>query len=367
MRRRIMEISIVMVLFLAVGPLFAGAQGEDQAGDEWPTRPITAVVGWSAGGTSDTTVRALAEEMSEYLGVEIRVQNMDGANGGLAYQNVFDSDADGYTWFGGAQVQATYPITEQAQIGWEEFYPFPAGMGATTIYVLSDSEYDTLTDLVEAIEASPVSVKYGTTSRGGNGSIFGSAFVEAAGIEQNVEEVPYDGGREAGRFLLSGDVEFVSVSLGDLSDWAEEGRIRPLANLYHEDFEWRGVQFPSVSRYYPELTAYTAINPYWGIAVRRDTPAEVVEKIGAAFDYAVAQEGFAAALEARGIIVDPRMGQAADEAVARVGSGRGWPQFELGIVDNSPAQFDYPRIEDFEWPPNESAANVAPWPAGLNN
>lgn len=361
---RILVAATVLLMF-GVALVWAAGAAEGDSGADWPTRPINVIVGWSAGGTSDTTVRAVAREMSDYLGVDIRVQNMGGANGGLAYQNVYDSPADGYTWFGGAMVQATYPVTEQAQVGWEEFYPFPAGMGATTIYVMSDSGYDTVDDLVETIEASPVTVKFGTTSRGGNGSIFGNAFVEAAGVADNVEEVPYDGGREAGRFLLSGEVEFISVSLGDVSDWAEEGRIKPLTNLYREDFEWRGVEFPSIRHDYPELVVYTAINPYWGIALKRDTPAEIVAKIGEAFQYAVEQDRFAAALEERGIIVDPLWGPEADEAVARVGSGRGWPQYELGIVDNSPAQFDIPRITEFEWPPNEAAENVDPWPASL--
>ncbi|MCG8477731.1 MAG: tripartite tricarboxylate transporter substrate binding protein [Spirochaetales bacterium] len=347
---------------LTLASFAAFASGVDEG--EWPTRPIDLVVGWSAGGTSDTTARALAREMSDFLGVEIRVLNMPGANGGLAYQNVYDSPADGYRWFGGAQVMATYPVTEQARVGWEEFYPFPAGMGGTTIYVLNESPYEDLADLVEAIDSAPNAVKYGTTSRGGNGSIFASAFVEAAGIADNTEEVPYDGGREAGFFLLSGEVEFVSVSLGDLSDWAEGGQIRPLANLFPEDYEWRGITFPSIGNYYPELVIYTAINPYWGISVRRETPPEIVERIVAAFEHAVEQQSFQDALYERGIIVAPLTGQPADEAIARVGSGRGWPQYELGIVNNSPAEFDIPRITEFSWPPNAAASAVVPWPAG---
>lgn len=334
-------------------------------GGEWPERPITAVVGWSAGGTSDTTVRALAQEMSEVLGVDIKISNMSGANGGISYQNVFQSPNDGYKLFGGAQVQGTYPITKQAKVGWEEFYPFPAGMGATTIYVRSDSGYDDLPALIKAIKSSDKVVKYGSTSRGGNGSIFGGVLAEAAGIKDKVREVPYNGGREAGRYLLSGDVEFISVSLGDVADWAEGGKVKPLVNLYSEDFVWRGVTFPSINRYYPELEVYMSINPYWGFAIKRDTPAPIVEKIAKAFVHAVKQDRFKAALEARGIIVDPKMGVAADKSVAIVGAGRGWAQFDVGIVETSPATFNIPRVKDWSWPPNDAAKNVAPWPAAV--
>ncbi|GAB4372134.1 MAG: tripartite tricarboxylate transporter substrate binding protein [Spirochaetales bacterium] len=363
MAKRIVHGLGILMLVLSIA-LPGFAKGAKESGSiDWPTRPITAVVGWSAGGTSDTTVRALAQEMGEFLGQEVKVTNMSGANGGIAYQNVYQAPSDGYRWFGGAQVQATYPITKQAKIGWEEFYPFPAGMGPTTIYVRSDSGYDDLPALINAIKNSSKVVKYGTTSRGGNGSIFGEVLAQAAGIADKVQEVPYNGGREAGRYLLSGDVEYISVSLGDVSDWAEEGRIKPIANLYVKDIVWRGVTFPSIKNYYPQLEVYTSINPYWGIAIKRDTPEEIVVKIAEAFVHAVKQDRFKKALEARGIIVNPKMGDAADEATAIVGAGRGWAQFDYGIVDTSPATFDIPRVTEWKWPHNEAARKVRPWPA----
>ena len=353
------------ILTVILSVFFSLTSGILAVAAEWPERPIMAAIGWSAGGTSDTTVRALAQEMSEFLGTEVKATNMPGANGGISYQNVYQSASDGYKWFGGAQVQATYPITKQAKIGWEEFYAFPAGMGATTIYVRSDSGYDDLPALIEAIKKSDKVVKYGSTSRGGNGSIFGGVIADAAGIKDKVQEVPYNGGREAGRYLLSGDVEYISVSLGDVADWAEGGKVKPLVNLYSKDFEWRGVTFPSVNNYYPELEVYMSINPYWGIAVKRDTPAPIVEKIAQAFVHAVKQDRFKAALEARGIIVDPRMGVAADKAVAIVGAGRGWAQFDYGIVETSPETFNIPRVKDWSWPPNDAASNANPWPAAV--
>lgn len=353
MKIRSVLLLVGLIFLLMVGSVFS---------KDWPERPIDAVVGWSAGGTSDTTVRAVAREMSDFFGVEVRVSNMEGANGGIAYQNVYQAAADGYRWFGGAQVQATYPITKQAKIGWEEFYPFPAGMGATTIYVRTESGYENILDLVDAIKKSPGNIKYGTTSRGGNGHIFGEAFANAAGIADKVQDIPYDGGREAGNYLIAKAVEYISVSLGDVADWAEEGTLKPLLNLYPDDYEWRGVVFPSVNNYYPELEPYISINPYWGIAIRRDTPEDIVIRISEAFKYAVEQQRFKDALTGRGIIVAPLMGESADIAVAMVGSGRGWAQFDYGIVDTSPAEFDIPRLADWKWPYNESSANVKPWP-----
>lgn len=351
----------IALWLVVLSPAFGAGQAQGAA--EWPRRPIEIVVGWSAGGTSDITVRSLAREMSEYLDVEIRITNMEGANGGIAFTNVADGAADGYRWFGGAQVQATYPITQQSRHGWEVMFPFPAGMGATTIYVRSDSGFESVTDLVDWIKAQPGTVNFGTTSRGGNGSIFAAAFADAAGISDRVVEIPYDGGREAGRFLVAGEVPFISVSMGDVADWAEAGTIKPVLNLYHEDVTWRGVNFPAVGRYFPQLEIYTAINPYWGIAVPRETPEPVMERIVSAFNHAVQQERFKSALDERGILVAPLTGNRADEAAALVGAGRGWAQYDLDIVDISPARFQIPRLGAWQFPYNDSSRNVRPWPA----
>lgn len=360
--KRFGVLALVAVVFLCLaGQVFAAGRAEEEV--DWPRRPIEVVLGWSAGGTSDITVRALTREMSEFLGVDIRITNMEGANGGIAYTNVVDGPADGYRWFGGAQVQATYPVTEQARVGWEKTYPLPAGMGATTIYVRSDSGYDTIEDLVEAIRRSDSVVNYGTTSRGGNGSIFGAAFAEAAGIADKVNEIPYDGGREAGRYLVAGEVPFISVSLGDVADWAEEGTLKPILNLYPEDVHWRGVTFPSVKHSFPELEIFTAINPYWGISVPRETPESIVARIVEAFEYAVEQERFKQALDERGILVAPLTGSAADEAAALVGSGRGWAHYDLDMVERSPAMFDIPRLNEWTFPYSDATANIRPWPA----
>lgn len=363
--KRMLFLGVVLV-FVAAGTLFAEGQQQQATGANWPQRPIHITVGWSAGGTSDTTVRGLAREMGDYLHTTITVTNTSGANGGVAYQQVYQSASDGYTLFGGAQVQATYPVTKQAKVGWEDFYPFPATMGATTIYVNSDSPYKTLPDLINAIKASSGTVKFGSTGRGGNGSIFANALMQVAGVGNKVQEIPYNGGREAGRYLLSGAVQFISTSLGDVSDWAAAGKIRPLANLYAKPYTWKGVVFPPVDKYYPQMDAYIPINPRWGFAVKRDTPAPIVEKLAEAFAYAVKQPRFLKLMQSRAIIVDPLLGLAADKAVDQVGSARGWAAYDDGIVKTSPATFNIPRITNWAWPPNEAAKNVKPWPAGVS-
>lgn len=355
MRRPVIAFAAALPLALAVG---------GTATADWPERPITAIGGWAEGGSSDITVRATAREMEEVLGERITVTTIAGALGSIGAQAAHDAGPDGYTWFGGAAVAGTWPVLGQSDLSWTDFYPFLSVVFPTTIYVRQDSPWETLSDLIEDIKANPDrNFSYGHPGAGSNGEIFAGLALAAGGIESGVDAIPYSGGREAGRFLIAGELDFASTTLGDISDWAVEGSIRPLANLYHEDFEFEGVNFPSAVTDYPELEPFAAINPFFGIYVHRDTPGEIVTKIAEAFAHAVQQERFQQiAVHERAGIFAPAIGRAADEVMARVESARSWPLYEGEVAPNNPADFGIPRVDEFSWPPHDRAANANPWP-----
>jgi hypothetical protein len=154
--------------------------------------------------------------------------------------------------------------------------------------------------------------------------------------------------------------------MGDLSDWAVAGRVKPLANLYSEDITFEGVKFPSTVQKFPSLEPYQAINPYFGIYIRRDTPADVVEKIAEAFIWAVQQEGFKkVAVQQRAGVWAPLLGLASDKQMSRIEAARCTALWNLQIAKNDPAQFGIPKPADWSWPPHDRAANAKAWPAGV--
>ncbi|MBW2431672.1 MAG: hypothetical protein JRF56_22170, partial [Deltaproteobacteria bacterium] len=227
----------------------------------WPDKPIAVYVGWSAGGSSDTTTRAVCLEMEKKLGQRILVTNVTGALGGIGATQVAEAPADGYLWFGGSAVHGTWPVLGHSKYSWNDFYAMLSVVFPTTIYVKGDAPWNTLDEFLAEIKAKPKGTfKFGSPGAGSNGAIFGGVLMEAAGITEKVIPVPYKGGREAGRYLLSGDVSFTSVTMGDLSDWAVAGRVKPLANLYSEDITFEGVMFPSAVKKFPSLAPYQAIN-----------------------------------------------------------------------------------------------------------
>ena len=354
-------IGILAMSALLVGLIAGGAMAA------WPEKPITVYVGWSAGGSSDTTSRAVAMEMEKELGEKILVTNVTGALGSIGATQVSKAPADGYLWFGGAAVHGTWPVLGHSDVSWTDFYAFLDVVFPTTIYVKQDAPWKNLDEFLAAVKKAPKGTfKFGSPGAGSNGAIFGGILMEAAGITDKVISVPYKGGRQAGKHLLSGDVNFTSVTMGDLSDWAVAGRVRPIANLYADDIDFEGVNFPSAVKKFPELGPYQAINPYFGLYVPRDTDPAIIEKVAKAFLHAIQQEGFIkVAVKQRAGVMAPKLGVESDKQMSMIESARCTALWDLKIAKNDPAKFGIPKPPAWSWPPHERAKKVKPWPASV--
>ncbi|MCH7750970.1 MAG: tripartite tricarboxylate transporter substrate binding protein, partial [Planctomycetes bacterium] len=327
--------------------VWTGCESSDNS--KWPTKPISIYVGWSAGGTSDITTRAVALEMEKQLGQKILVINVTGAMGSISAAQVAAAPPDGYLWFGGSAVHGTWPVLGYGQVSWTNYYAFLSVVFPTTIYVRHDAPWQTIEQLITDIKSHPKDRhKFSHPGVGSNGDIFAGLLLDAAGVGGKAISIPYNGGREAGRYLLAGEVDFASVSMGDLSDWATAGRLRPLANLHHEDVEFSGVTFPAITRVYPELEPYQAINPYFGVYLHRSTPEPIVTQVAEAFVHAIQQERFKKlVVEERSGIWSPLLGRASDEQMSRIESARGWALYELGVAPRDPAEFGIPKLSDW--------------------
>ncbi len=338
----------------------------DEPEVDFPTETINVHVGWSEGGASDVISRALVHHMEDYMGETIIVTNTDGALGSIAGTRAI-GDPSGHTWMGGASVHGTWPPLGFSENSWTDFYSLLATFFPTTIYVRTDQPYETLEDLLEAIAEDPGAYKFGSPGTGSNGHIFGDLVLGAAGIE-GVEHIPYDGGREANTYLERGEIDFISVTMGDVLDYVEAGALIPLANLYDQDVEAGGVEFPGIGHYYPELEAHIGVCAYFGVYLPREVDHDILMKVYDAFEYAVEQERFIEiSVDDRGGVVDPLVGQPSDEFMAGLESARSHPLWNMGIAENDPADYGIPAVEDMEWPPHDRAAEARDWPAELQD
>lgn len=222
-RRRLLlgAASGVAGAMLPLGSALAQGQGA------YPTRPITFICPWPAGGTADITMRALTKILSQHLGQPVVFQNSAGASGMIGARAIAVAKPDGYT-IG----QIPLSVTRFSQLGTVAFDPlkdftYLARTSGQTfgIVVRTESPYKTLADLVAAAKANPGRLTYATAGVAGATHVGMEEFLLAANARMN--HIPYKGGAPALADLLGGQVD----ALADSSSWAqyvESGKLRLL-------------------------------------------------------------------------------------------------------------------------------------------
>lgn len=266
---------------LAAG-LVLTACGDDAAGpaatggEDFPTEQIRLLVPYTAGGPTDIAARSLAAFMEEDLGQSFIVENMPGASGATAYQELINSEADGHTLSMTALPTAVlnYLLNE---VGYtrEDFAP----VGVVTqvpsaILVPGDSPYEDLESLFEAARENPGSITVGTPGATNTHAAETMRITELYDVPLTV--VPFEGGSEVKTALLGGNVTagFTNMSQ-DMLPSLESGEIRALAVGTEKRLDY--VDAPTlVELGYPELTQSTTT---FGVIAPAGTPEEVLQKL----------------------------------------------------------------------------------------
>ena len=257
------------------------------AAQDYPTRSITFVVPFSAGGPTDTVTRLIAEPMSKTLGQQIVVQNTAGAGGTLAAGEVAVAPADGYTvlmhHIGMSTAPSLYanlpynPIEDFKTIGLVTEVPM-------TIVGRPDFEPNTLQELVEYVKANADKVTYANAGVGAASQLCGLLFQEAIGTK--VTEVPYQGTGPALTDLVGGQVDFMCDQTTNTTGQIKSNAIKAYAITSPE----RNPALPDLPTTaeggLPELD----VSIWHGLYVPKDTPDEVVQKLTEALKAALADE-----------------------------------------------------------------------------
>src|SRR5690554_3038242 len=180
------------------------------AQDRYPSKPITFIVPYAAGGSSDTRSRQLAQHMSETLGVPVVVENRPGASGNIGTSQIARSKPDGYTIGLGnfapmAINKSLYgdtlpydPETDLQPIALIE-------RGGMVLAVNSESPYQSAEELLKDAKANPDKLNYASTGAGGASHLISELFKVRADFE--AIHVPYRGGAPAVNDLISDNVD----------------------------------------------------------------------------------------------------------------------------------------------------------------
>ena len=239
---------------------------------DFPTRPITVINSFAAGGNADIVVRLVGQRLEAGLGQPLVIENRPGANGVIAAEAVARAKPDGYTLLlvSGAfpTMAATakkLPFDPIKSYSWVS-YPLVVAVG-------TDSPYKTLDELVAGAKAQPGKLNY---SSAGVGSLFHLAtglFEATAGIDMT--HIPFKGGSQPLTELMGGSkVDLAFNTLSVVAPQLKAGRVRALAITSPA----RSAQLPGVPAVAESYPGYEAAS-FLGIAGPTGLPPPVVEKL----------------------------------------------------------------------------------------
>ena len=195
--------------------VLAALAGTTAHAQNFPTKPVTLIVPWPAGGSSDLVMRALAEATQKHLGQPIVIENKAGASGTLGpAQMAATGKPDGYTI---AQMPITVfrlPYMTKTTFDPTKDFTYIAGLTGYTfgVVVRKDAPWKTFLEMVEFAKANPGKIKYGTPGSGTSLHIGMEQIAKQTGVKWT--QVPFKGAAETNAALLGGHVDAVADSTG---------------------------------------------------------------------------------------------------------------------------------------------------------
>ncbi len=325
----------LMMVSLAFGSLFAQAQ------QEYPSRDITDIVVWGAGGGTDSCNRIIMEEMGKVLKVNINVNNVTGGKAGMiGMTEAYNKPADGYTLCGLSESNTTAAV-----FGWDHTMDvwdfFIVGGSPDILSVTPDSPYNTLEELVKASMKNPNKIKAGA---GGPGSIHHLnllAFMEGSGAK--LAFIPYDGSAGSQNAAMTGEITVVITSVAEQAEMIKAGKLKPLAMMTPDAYKLGSINIPSSFDSYAELSNFLPLGQQIGFAVRADVAQEKKTVLENAFAKAMKSQAVKDFGAQHYYNLSGKYGAEAKDIFKNLESKFSWTLHELGAAEVDPATLGIPR------------------------
>ncbi|MEZ8287140.1 ABC transporter substrate-binding protein [Vibrio splendidus] len=250
---------------------------------DYPSKNIRLVVPFGAGGGTDAVGRTLANSAKDILGQNISIMNRTGGAGAVGMSFGAQQRADGYTLTVVTREIASLPQMGLMRHTADDFKLIRlVNLDPAVVLVAADSPYNTINDLIKEAKENPGSVKFASTAAP-------NFYLMSLEKDQNIKlnAIPYNGASEAIPAVLGHHTDVTMVTPGEAIAQLRSGQLKALGVMSEERIQY----IPDV----PTLKeqGIDVVTGTWrGIGAPKDTPDAVIEKLGAAFDEAMASEEF---------------------------------------------------------------------------
>jgi len=198
---------------------------------EFPSRTVTIVSPYQAGGTSDIIARILAQKLSEQWGKSVIVENRPGANGGIGVTAVTHATPDGHTLLAVASSALTINPLFYPKLPYNVDLDLAAisrtGTVANVLVANPSVPATSVQALIALAKARPGQLSYASQGNGSNGQVTGELFKQRANID--ILHIPYKGSAPAVQDLLAGQVQLMFDNLPSVLPLIRSGQLRALA------------------------------------------------------------------------------------------------------------------------------------------
>ncbi len=283
---------------LALLASVAGAQAQ-----AWPTKTITWIVPFAAGGPTDGMARDIAAHVSKEIGQQIIIENAGGAGGTIGAGKAAKAQPDGYTFlvghlgYMGAAPSIYKKLTYDPVKDFEAVFRFPDT--PMVLLVPKSSPYKTAAELIAFAKKNPGKLNFGNAGAGSTSHLIAALFENKAGID--VLSVPYKGAAPAMNDLIAGQVDAMFDQTNTALPQVQGGRLNALALTSTQTV----AQFPNVPPLAEKTLPGFEASTWYGLYAPKGTPKDIVGKMHQAYLKAMQDKGWTQKMADQGIRLLP--------------------------------------------------------------
>jgi tripartite-type tricarboxylate transporter receptor subunit TctC len=258
--------------------------------ENYPSRPVRILVGFSAGGNFDLVARLLGQSLSERLGQPFVIENRPGASSNLATEAAIRAAADGYTLLlGGAVNTVNATLLDKLSFDFmRDVTPVSGVVQFANVMTVSPAfPAKTIPEFIAYAKANPEKINHGSSGNGTTQHLAGELFKMTTGV--SFTHVPYRGASQAITDLLGGQVQVLFEPLPASIEHIKSGNLHALAVTSAKRLHVLP-NVPAVSEF---VTGYEA-SGWNGLCAPRNTPADIIEKLNVAVNAGLADPKLAA-------------------------------------------------------------------------